>query len=87
MTDRWQHERLSAEELTVLRKIVDDRAPHLRPLVENSLGHRLLTDAEIEPLYEMLSAVMDDEPYLSQNWLAADHLIGRVESQAERFWR
>jgi hypothetical protein len=45
----------------------------------------LLTDEEHEPLDEMLSNVMNYEPYLSQNWLAADHLIGRVWSQGESF--
>ena len=86
MEEQWREETLSTRELEVLRKIVDDRNPTLRPLVDHVLGTRLLTDDEHEPLDEMLSAVMTDEPYLSQNWLAADHLIGRVASQAENFW-
>ena len=86
MKEQWRQETLSTRELEVLRKIVDDRDPTLRPLVDHVLGTRLLTDEEHEPLDKMLSAVMDHEPYLSQNWLAADHLIGRVASQAENFW-
>ncbi len=86
MTEQWRQETLSTHELEVLRKIVDDRNPSLRPLIDHVLGTRLITDEEHESLHEMLSGVMDDEPYLSQNWLAADHLIGRVASQAENFW-
>jgi hypothetical protein len=86
MNEQWRREMLSSRELEILRKIVDDRDPALRPLVDDVLGSRLLTDDEIESLDNMLSRVMNDEPYLSQNWLAADHLIGRVASQAKNFW-
>ena len=84
MPEQWRRETLSERELEVLRKIVDDRAPALRPLVD-VLGSRQLTEEELEALEEMLFEVMDDEPDLSQNWLAADHLAGRVASQAEGF--
>jgi hypothetical protein len=86
MNEQWRREKLSSRELEVLRKIVDHRDPALWPLVDDVLGSRLLTDVEIESLENVLSCVMNDEPYLSQNWLAADHLIGRVASQAENFW-
>ena len=82
----WRDEALSERELEVLRKIIDDRAPGLRPLVDDVLGARLLTDEELEPLEQLLFEVMDEEPDLSQNWLAADRLVGRVASQAEGFW-
>ncbi len=82
----WQDERLTAKEREILGKIVDDLRPDLRPLLDDVLGQRLLEDNELAAFEEVLDRVWFDSPRFSQNWLAADHLLGRVNSQARSFW-
>lgn len=83
----WRKELLSPEEKATLTRILRERAPELLRLVEDVLDRRLMTDDEIEPMAAVLGDILTEEPYLSPRWLEADHLIGRVDSQAERFWR
>ena len=85
----FERQPLTSEQIELVREVVEQRAPHLRAVVDGLAEPRVLPAAEIEALESVISWVMSEEVdkrgKYNERGLALDELIGFVCQWSEAY--
>jgi hypothetical protein len=85
-----KRQRLSSEQIGLVREVVEERAPHLAGTVEELSEGRVIADPEIDELAEVISYTMseetDEKGRYTERGLALDGLIGILFQWSARYF-
>jgi len=90
LTPDLKRQRLSREQIGLVNEVVEERAPHLAGTAEELAEGRVIADAEIDELAEVISYAMSEETdakgRYTERGLALDGLIGVLLQWSDRYF-